>query len=88
MSKKPLFKLGQIVSTPGAIELGVDLLSYLSRHITGDWEDMCDEEKAENKNAVLVGNRIFSSYQTPTGKLWIITEADRSVTTFLLPDEY
>lgn len=88
MSKKPLFKLGQIVSTPGAIELGVDLLSYLSRHITGDWGDMCDKDKIENNDAVKVGNRVFSSYQTPAGKLWIITEADRSSTTFLLPDEY
>ena len=86
-----LFATGQIVATPGALELaeqGVDLLAYLLRHLNGDWGDLCEEDKAENEVSVKNGYRILSSYPTPQGKLWIITEADRSATTFLLPEEY
>jgi hypothetical protein len=86
-----LFPTGQIVSTPGALDLaaqGLDLLSYLVRHVSGDWGDLCDEDKEENNFSLKHGYRLLSSYQTPFGKLWIITEADRSVTTFLLPEEY
>ena len=86
-----LFKQGQIVATPGALSLeeqGVKLLMYLQRHLRGDWGDLDDEDKAENEFSVKHGFRIMSSYNTPEGRLWIITEADRSVTTFLLPDEY
>ena len=86
-----LFASGQIVATPGALELaeqGIDLLAYLLRHINGDWGDLCEEDKAENEFSVKNGYRILSSYTTPQGKLWIITEADRSATTFLLPEEY
>jgi hypothetical protein len=91
---KPLFALGQTVSTPGALEAfrleGTSGLEYLRRHVTGDWGDLCDDDKAENQLAVKEGFRILSAYRLPrTGvKFWIITEADRSVTTFLLPDEY
>lgn len=89
MATKVLFPLGQTVQTPGAASLGVFFLSYLTRHVTGDWGDLCDEDKAANDEAVKVGTRVFSSYivdgQT---KIWIITEADRSVTTVLLPSEY
>ena len=86
-----LFKHGHIVSTPGAmalVENGVDLLVYLQRHLQGDWGDLDDEDKAENEFSVENGFRILSAYNTPEGRLWIITEADRSVTTFLLPEEY
>ena len=86
-----LFKHGQIVATPGALVLagnGVNLLKYLERHLSGDWGDLDDEDKAENDFSVKNGFRILSAYNTPSGRLWVITEADRSVTTFLLPEEY
>jgi len=86
-----LFNSGNIVSTPGALELaeqGIDLLSYLQRHLSGDWGDLCPEDKAENDFSLTNGYRLLSSYNAPCGKLWIITEADRSATTFLLPEEY
>ena len=86
-----LFQTGQIVATPGALELagqGVDLLAYLQRHLAGDWGDLCPEDKAENDFSLQHGYRLLSAYDTPSGKLWIITEADRSATTFLLPEEY
>jgi hypothetical protein len=94
--KKPLFPLGRLFSTPGALEaLGdananADPLDYLMRHHTGDWGDLCADDKAQNDAAVKDGGRIFSAYIL-TGtkvKIWIITEADRSCTTILLPDEY
>ena len=86
-----LFKHGQIVATPGTLilaENGVNLLEYLERHLSGDWGDLDDEDKAENDFSVKNGFRILSAYSTPNGRLWVITEADRSVTTFLLPEEY
>ena len=86
-----LFPPGQLVATPGALELaeqGIDLLVYLQRHLKGDWGDLCPEDKAENNFSLTHGFRLLSSYSTPCGTLWIITEADRSTTTFLLPDEY
>jgi hypothetical protein len=86
-----LFQPGQILATPGALTLaesGVNLLELLYRHLHGDWGDLCDEDKAENELSIKQGYRLLSAYITPFGKLWIITEADRSATTFLLPDEY
>ena len=86
-----LFNPGRIVSTPGALSLaerGVDLLECLQRHLNGDWGDLCAEDKLENDFSLEHGLRLLSAYITPQGKLWIITEADRSVTTFLLPEEY
>jgi hypothetical protein len=85
------FQPGHIVATPGALELaeyGINLLAYLSRHLNGDWGDLCKEDKAENEFSLKHGYRLLSAYEIPCGKLWIITEADRSVTTFLRPDEY
>lgn len=78
-------------SSPGALSLaerGLDILEYLERHLNGDWGDLCEEDKAENNFSLEHGFRLLSAYDTPLGKLWIITEADRSVTTFLLPEEY
>jgi len=86
-----LFPIGQVVATPGALSLkeqGLNLLLYLHRHISGDWGDLCPEDKTENNFSLQNGFRLLSSYNTPFGSLWIITEADRSVTTFLLPEEY
>ena len=91
---KPLFPLGQTVSTPGALEAlkeeGSNGLEFLSRHVSGDWGDLCDDDRRENDLSVMEGFRILSAYRLPrTGvKLWIITEADRSATTVLLPDDY
>lgn len=88
---KFLFEPGQIVATPGALQMaeqGVNLLRYLTRHLAGDWGDMCDDDKQENNFSLKHGYRILSAYNTRVGKLWIITECDRSATTFLLPSEY
>ena len=86
-----LFNSGRIVATPGALilaEKGENLTDYLFRHLSGDWGDLCEEDKQENHFSVKNGFRILSAYKTFSGKLWIITEADRSATTFLLPEEY
>ena len=86
-----LFQSGKIVATPGALSLaerGLDLPEYLQRHLNGDWGDLCEEDKVENLFSLKHGLRLLSAYNTPFGVLWIITEADRSVTTFLLPEEY
>lgn len=85
---KILFPPGQIVATPGALELGVNLFGYLFRHLSGDWGDLDEGDKAENELSLREGFRILSAYNTPQGRLWIITESDRSATTFLTPDEY
>ena len=91
--KKGRFSLGQICATPGALEAlapheGLGFL-LLTRHVTGDWGDLDEEDVAENELSVEEGFRILSSYTTPDDtKIWIITEADRSVTTLLLPSEY
>jgi hypothetical protein len=88
------FPSGQIVSTPGALAAlqaaGASPESLLERHFSGDWGDMSEEDKAENEYALTRALRLFSAYTLPaTGiTLWVITEADRSATTLLLPDEY
>ena len=88
------FKLGAVVRTRGVDELmkgrGLDIIQYLCRHADGDWGDLEDEDKAENDKAIIIGRRIFSAYNLarPGSQLWVITEADRSLTTFLLPSEY
>ena len=86
-----LFQPGHIVATPGALQMGeagIDLSTYLKRHLNGDWGDLDDHDKGENEQSLDCGYRLLSAYSTPQGKLWILTEADRSVTTFLLPSEY
>lgn len=86
------FTLGQVVATPGAIallaECGQTPADYLTRHASGDWGDLCDEDQHLNDEALHDGSRILSSYITTKGKLWIITEHDRSSTCILLPEEY
>lgn len=90
---EPLFKLGQVVATPGAIktmqQADQDPLALISRHVVGDWGTVPDEDKLENDLSVQQGFRILSAYELPGGeKIWLITEADRSATTLLRPDEY
>ena len=84
--------LGRVVATPGALQLlseaGEDPFDYLARHFSGDWGDLCTFDRRQNEMALREGARIFSSYETIAGRCWIITEADRSVTTILLPEEY
>jgi len=87
------FPLGQTCATPGALEslsdAGQDAAQFLSRHQSGDWGDLSDEDKRENEFSVDKELRIFSAYHLSDGtKIWIITEADRSATTILLPSEY
>jgi hypothetical protein len=92
-NRHPMFSLGQLVATPGALAaLQVAHQSpteFLSRHVRGDYGEVCDEDKRANDHAVVVGERLLSAYRTRLGtKLWIITEADRSSTCILLPEEY
>ena len=84
-----LFPPGKIVATRGALALGISFLPFLRRHLRGDWGGVCEEDAQANRDAVELGLRILSSYTTPNDeKFWIITEADRSATTILLPEEY
>ena len=92
-SVKPLFPLGRIVATPGALDAlaraNQQPDDFLNRHTVGDWGELGGEDKAENKYSLEHGFRILSSYKTAAGeKLWLITESDRSVTTLLRPEEY
>ena len=86
------FSPGQVVFTPGAIDFlqenNVEFRKLLRRHISGDWGDLCEEDQKANDWSVNNEARILSSYKVGSGKVWIITEADRSATTFLLPSEY
>jgi hypothetical protein len=87
------FEPGQIVATPGALAAfeasGEEPLTFLHRHLSGDWGDLSAGDKQENELSVREGFRILSAYTLSDGtKIWIITEADRSATTFLLPEEY
>ena len=87
------FSLGQVVATPGALDLLTKhdrhAYEFLSRHNAGDWGVLDEEDARENDVALINGFRLMSAYEIGDGKrIWIITEADRSVTTILLPDEY
>lgn len=97
----PLFELGQLCYTPGAQDVmqryQVNPFQLLTRHVTGDWGDLCKEDAEANNDAIHEGSRVLSSYVLPPlsegdslepAKVWIITEADQSVTTILLPEEY
>jgi len=87
------FPLGRVVATPGALsafEKAEQLpAAFLDRHVHGDWGDVPEEDKQENERSVEQGLRILSAYTTSAGdKIWILTEADRSATTLMLPEEY
>ena len=90
---QPRFSLGRVVATPGALEALEDAGQlpdeFLRRHSSGDWGDVDDHDRRENEFSVENGFRILSAYQTNKGvKLWVITEADRTSTCLLLPEEY
>jgi hypothetical protein len=87
------FNPGQVVATPGALaalEASGDGLSiYVARHQSGDWGDIDAHDRKENQLSLEQGFRVMSVHSLSTGvKIWIITEADRSSTCILLPDEY
>jgi hypothetical protein len=91
--QEPLFFLGQILATPGAlaamVEAGENPRRFVLRHVSGDWGELGEEDRQANDAAVRLGLRVFSAYRMSDGqKLWVITEADRSATTLLLPSEY
>ena len=91
--EKGLFPPGQTVMTAGALDALARAEQhpgdFLGRHLRGDWGELCEEDRNANQTALKEGLRLMSSYRTSTGqRIWIITEADRSVTTLLLPEEY
>ncbi len=93
MSGSKKFPLGRLLATPGALqalaEAGQTPEEFLARHQAGDWGEVCAEDKALNDRALQEGSRLLGAYRTRMGrKIWVITEADRSATTLLLPEEY
>jgi hypothetical protein len=87
------FPLGRVVATPGALrvleEANQNAFEFLAKHQAGDWGELCEEDIRENEFSVLNDFRILSAYRTRNDvKIWVITEADRSATTLLLPEEY
>jgi len=91
--EKAKFSLGRVVATPGALGALEDAqesaLGYLNRHESGDWGEVPSEDREENELSLENGFRLLSAYTLCDGtRFWIITEADRSVTTMLLPEEY
>ena len=89
----PRFPLGRVLATPRALAVleahGVLPANLLGRHVRGDWGELCEEDVEANREALQQGSRIFSSDLIGEGvKAWVITEADRSATTLLMPDDY
>lgn len=88
----PLFKLGQVVATRAAMQFceqhNINPLQLIGRHVGGDWGDLDAAHVTANVQALEHDLRLFSSYKIGEGKVWVITEADRSVTTVLLPKDY
>jgi hypothetical protein len=89
------FTPGRVVATPGALEAlatnggEAKAIELLRRHLTGDWGELDEHDRQQNEDALVNYSRLLSAYTLGDGtKLWIITEADRSVTTYLLPSEY
>ena len=89
-SSGPLLPLGRVVATPGALALASfrQIRALLARHAAGDWGAVPPEDAAANDRARRTGARVLSAYAVPGGRLWILTEADRSATTVLLPSDY
>ena len=91
---KPRFPLGKVVATPGALDALETAkqtpIEFLQRHVVLDPGDLSEEDQQTNQDAVADDDRVFSSYllEDGTTKIWVITEADRSSTCILLPDEY
>ena len=85
------FRLGRIVATPNALKSITrnDILKAIGRHQSGDWGDLCAEDRKANDDALIQHTRILSVYHAANRTtFWLITEADRSVTTVLLPEDY
>ena len=97
-TKQPKFKLGKIVATPGALaalkEAGVDPVSLLARHQSGDWGDLCKADREMNEQAIKNERdkdnrqRVFSIYKIGRSTIYIISEHDRSVTSLLTSQDY
>ena len=92
-SMQPKFNLGQVVATPTALQAladaGQDGSFFLDRHVQGDWGTVGTEDWQANEDALLHGDRLLSAYRTLKNvRIWVITEADRSSTCILLPEEY
>ena len=88
-----LFSLGKVAATPGALteleHAGQNPVQFLRRHLAGDWGDLDEHDRAVNQSSLTNDGRLLSSYRLASGQtLWVITEADRSVTTLLLPQDY
>ncbi|MCC6168711.1 MAG: hypothetical protein IT329_15930 [Caldilineaceae bacterium] len=91
--RTPLFPLGQVVATPGALDAltaaGQLPQEFLYRHVAGDWGELDAHDRQANEEALREGNRLLSAYTTRKGaRLWVITEWNREVTTILTPAEY
>jgi hypothetical protein len=89
----PLFALGQVVATPGALaaleKACLQPGDFLARHVDSDWGEIPPEDVKENEFSLKHGFRLLSVYHTGAGdRLWVITEAGRSCTSILLPEEY
>ena len=94
------FALGSLVATPGALrvlqQFGVDPLSLFARHVSGDFGELDAHDLRANEEAIACGFRVFSAYtlsrdlgsKPESTRIWCITEADRSVTTLLRPEDY
>ena len=85
------FPLGRVVITRNALNTlnTQDVHRAISRHVRGEWGEVCREDQQANEQALKVGARLLSVYTDSNGvKFWIITEADRSATTILLPEDY
>ena len=85
------FRLGKIVSTPNALDrlTQEDILTGIQRHQAGDWGDVSENDRAANELALIKGTRLWSVYHAGNGvKFWLITEADRSATSVLMPEDY
>ena len=86
-----IFSPGRLVATPNALNAipFSEITAAFNRHLNCDWGDVCQEDRQENDRALKSGDRLLSVYHSQQGeKFWIITEADRSVTTVLLPEDY
>ena len=91
--RRKTFPLGQVVATPGALHAleaaEAEYLPYLMRHAGGDWGEVCQEDAQANNEARESDERLLSAYRLRDGtRIWIVTEADRSSTCILLPEEY
>lgn len=90
LQHEPKFQMGMVVATPSALQSFAEefLSRCLDRHSQCDWGDCCDDDKRENDLSLKQGGGVMSVYRDKNKSLWIITEADYSATTLLLPEEY